>query len=190
MRKRIWAVVLAVGVCVGCTSMAVKQVVYTATGPEGGFLLVASESDKPLANYDTMEVARFDNDLPGTIDDSMIADVQNEIVFELREKNVFSEVKGVPAFQQGKTASPTVVMRGRLVDITSDRIPGQKLIGGGNHLIAVVELVDKSTGKVLAKANVRGVVKSVVESGEKYLAKGMARGAKKLCDSLGRKGRE
>jgi len=48
----------------------------------------------------------------------------------------------------------------------------------------VVELVDKETGKVLAKANVRGVVKSVAETGETPLADGIGKGVKKLFKQM------
>lgn len=172
--------------CVGCTTAA-KQAYYTATGPQGGCLVVSSEGGAPLAAYNSIEVARFGNDLPGIIDDSLISTVQTSIVSELKEKGLFLEAKGVPSFQQGKAAQPTAVIRGRLIDIVTDRIPGQKLIGGGDHLIAAVEIVDKESGKVLAKANLRGVVKSALEGGDDDLAKGMARGAKKLCEKLGKK---
>ncbi|MEW6356600.1 MAG: hypothetical protein AB1696_09755 [Planctomycetota bacterium] len=183
MRKLLLAGLVAL--CVGCTTAA-KQALYTAAGPQGAYLVIEAGSESPLAAYDQAEVALFANDLPGIIDNSLVLAVQSEIVTVLSEKAIFLEVKAVPSYQQGKTDSPTVVIRGHLVDITSDKIPGQKLIGGGNHLIAVVEMVDKSSGKVLAKANLRGVVKSVVEVGERHLAVGMAKAAEKLCHRLRR----
>jgi len=178
-----------IAMCVGCATAA-KQALYTATGPQGTCLVIMTESEAPLAKYDQAEVALFTSDLPGIIDSSLVCAVQVDMVSLLKESSTFMEIKAVPTYQQGAVAQPTVVIRGHIIDITSDKIPGQKLIGGGNHLIAAVELVDKSTGKVLAKANLRGVVKSVVEVGERYLAKGMAKAAEKLCQKLGRKKKE
>jgi len=187
MKKVLLAGVVAL--CVGCTTAA-KQAYYTAKGPQGNCLLVRSDGMDPLRKYNSMEVVRFQNDLPGIIENSLVSTVQSDIVRELKEKGLFLEVTAVPAFQKGATQTPTAVLRGRLVDITSDKIPGQKLIGGGNHLIAQVEVVDKASGKVIAVANIRGVIKSVLEGGESDLAHGMARGAKKLCEKLGKRERK
>lgn len=77
-----------------------------------------------------------------------------------------------------------MVITGRLLDITSDKIPGQKVVMGGNHLIARVQIADKATGKVLAEANLRGIVKSAADWDEESLAEGMAKGAQKLLRDL------
>jgi len=181
MRKAL-VVVAIMGFVLGCTTAA-KQAVYTATGPQGSCLLVKRVGADVLGKYKTLEIAKFENELPGIIDTVLVNMVRDNAVAEMAGSQYFASVKGVAEFKKGGPGG-ILVLRGRLTDMTSDKIPGQKLISGGNHLIARVELLDKATGKVLAYGNVRGVVKSVVETGEEPLAKGMARGIKKMFKEL------
>jgi len=177
--RKLLAIVALVAVIVGC-STAVKQVYYTATGPQGSYLLVSAESPSALSKYKVLEVAKFENALPGVIEPVLVSLVQRKTVEEMSESGYFQSVVSVPAFKKAVAKAPTLVLRGKLVDIVSDKIPGQKLISGGNYIVAAVEVVDKSTGAVLVKGNVRGEVKSVAQTGDESFAEGMAKGVRKL----------
>jgi hypothetical protein len=181
--KRLLTLLLATAFCSGCGTTAIRQAIYTAKGPQGSFLVISARVHD-LPRYRALEVARFANNLPDSVPNYLVDAVQDDAVNEMAQSGYFESVKAVPALAEGKTGVPTLVLRGIIIDITSDRIPGEKLISSGNHLIAVVEVVDKQTGAVLAKANVRGEVKSVVDTGETSLAEGMARGVKKLFARL------
>ena len=170
------------GFCLGCTTVA-KQAYYTATGPQGSVLMIMMSSPGEFARFKSLEIARFNNDIPASVGQFLVTTVQDEAVKEMQKSRYFESVTAVPDFVKGKAAAPTLVLRGTILDVTSDKIPGQRLLDS-NYLLAVVEVLDKETGKVLAKANLRGVVKSVADSGETPLAEGMGRAVKKLFKQL------
>ena len=175
------AAIVALAVCVGCVTAA-KQAYYTATGPQGSYLII-SQTSAPLERYKALEIASFRNDVPSAVGQFLLEAVQEQAVQEMLQSRYFESVTAVPQFTQGKAEKPALVVRGTILDITSDTVPGQKLLDS-NYLLAAVELVDKESGQVLVKANVRGVVKSVAQSGETPLAQGMGRGLKKLFKDL------
>ncbi len=180
MRRAI-AGIAALAFCIGCTTVA-KQAYYTATGPQGSFLIISTSSPN-WDKYTSLEVARFANEIPSQVGPMLVDAVQEFAVKQMLASRYFETVAPVASFAQGKAAKPTLVVRGTLFDIISDRMPGQKLFDA-NYLTAVIEIADKETGAAVAKANVRGVVKSVAETGETPLAEGMARGLRKLFKEL------
>jgi hypothetical protein len=165
---------------------AAKQAYYTAAGPQGSYLLIAATNTEALSRYKALEVARFANEVPGAVGQALVTGVQDYAVKEMEKSKYFESVRAVQEFAKGTPKTPTLVLRGVILDITSDRIPGQKLLDA-NYLVAVAEVVDKETGSVVAKGNVRGVVKSVAETGETPLAEGMAKGIRKMLKDLLRK---
>ena len=169
-------VLLALGS--GCTT-AIKQVYYTASGPQGSFLVEETEAESAFASYTVAEVQLFNNALPSHIDSELVAMCQAETIEELDEAGLFDSVVSAK-----ETSSGALLIRGRLLDYKSGKIPGQRVIGGGDHLIAHVELVDGSSGKVLAWAVVRGVVKSAAQTDEVNFAEGMAKGIKKFIKKV------
>ena len=186
--------VLCLLMLTGCFTAA-KQVFYTAVGPQGQYLLLKPAAATGQMNrYKAVEVVDFVNDIPSAIKVNVARAVQREIVKRLTDADAkrveegkaryLTSVKGVLSFRRGPAATPTMVITGRLLDITSDKIPGQKVVMGGNHLIARVQIADKATGKVLAEANLRGIVKSAADWDEESLAEGMAKGAQKLLRDL------
>jgi len=185
------AVLSSVLMLTGCRGTPATQAVRPATqavrpatvGPEGQYLILRqSPGAAPIwmSPYKAVEVAEFENELPGAIKVNVAQAVRRETVaLLLQSKNLMSVVP-VEGFRRGGTPTPTLVITGRLLDITSDKIPGEKLLGTGNQLIARVKLCDKTTGEVLVDANVRGWVKSAADFNEEHLATGVARGIKKL----------
>ena len=181
MRRAIVAFI-ALAVCVGCTTVA-KQAYYAATGPQGSYLVISSKPGADLEHYKALEIVRFSNNIPSAVGQFLVDSVQEHAAQDMLRSRYFEGVTAVPEFVKGKTEKPTLVLRGTVLDVTSDKVAGQKLLDS-NYLLATVDVVDKATGEILAQANVRGVVKSVAESGDTPLAEGMGRGIKKLFKEL------
>ena len=180
--RRTLAAIITLAVCVGCTTVA-KQAYYTATGPQGSYLIISLKSGADLERYRALQVAHFGNNIPSAVGQFLVDSVQQHIAQDLMTSRYFEKVTAVPDFAKGATEKSTLVLRGTILDVTSDKVPGQKLLDS-NYLLATVDLVDKATGEILAQANLRGVVKSVADSGETPLAEGMGRAAKKLFKDL------
>ncbi|KPJ54378.1 MAG: hypothetical protein AMS16_04830 [Planctomycetes bacterium DG_58] len=184
--------VIAVGLVLmlaGCLGTVAVQTVHTVVGPMGQFQVIRQYASKSeLAKYRAIEVVKFKNTMPVAIPDTVVAAVQTGIVAELRDyKGVTLErvqVTAVDSYYRSVTLTPTMVMTGTLLDITSDEIPAEKLIGGANHLIARIQLLDKGTGAVLLEANLRGYVKSAIDFKQESLGKGMGRGAADLVEKI------
>lgn len=173
------AVLAALVVASGCATAA-KQAISTIRGPQGNFLLEEARPPSAFAAYRVVVVEPFQNRIPRHISASLVRASQAKTVEELTEAGYFDKVLG----GEGESAAGTLVIRGKLLDIKSDSIPGQRLISGANHLIAHVQLVDGASGEVLAWAVVRGVVKSVVHSEEGDLAEGLAKGVRKFVKKV------
>ena len=179
--------VFAVMFAAGCTT-AVKQVVYAVRGPQGETLVIEAEPREVFEKYQKVEVTSFENKIPEVIPETVTARVQSETVTEIGKKGIFTSGASAVEKEVGEATEPTLVVSGKLLDISTDEVPGQKIIGSPNHLIAQVEVKDRSSGKVLARANVRGVVKSAVDFNVTSLATGLGRGIEKLLEQLtGRK---
>ena len=163
----------------GCTTV-VKQTYYTVAGPQGSYLLIDSPEPAELARYTKIEVAPFESLIPEAIDEALVNACQARIVSRLQTDGFFEEVKEVPALTKGG-GTDVLVITGKLVDITSDKFPGEKIIGGGNHLIAMLDIKDKS-GRTIIKANVRGEAKSVAQYKQEDLAEGMGKGILKILE--------
>lgn len=181
MGHRAVAAILSVVVlsACGCTTAA-KQAVYTIRGPEGDFLVEDSRPPGDFASYSSVVVEPFENDLPHNISSYLVAACQQETVSKLAKAGYFQSVSEAIV----EKPAHALLIRGKLLDITSDRVPGQRVISGGNHLIAHVQLVDAGTGDVMAWGVVRGVVKSVAQREESNLAEGLAEGVVKFIKNV------
>ena len=169
----------------GCLGTIAVQTVHTVVGPVGQYHVIRQNASKSmLAKYRAVEVVKFENTMPVAIPDTVVAAVQTGIVAELRDYRDVTSVTAVDRYYKSVSLRPTMVMTGKLIDITSDKIPGQKLIGDANHLIARIKLLDKGTGSVLLEANLRGFVKSAVDFKLESLGKGMGRGAADLVEKV------
>ena len=176
------ALVAVVTVCVvasGCTT-AVKQVYYGVRGPQGYFLLEQAEPSSTFEPYQTLVVERFENALPKNITPSLVNKVLDKTVEELTEAELFGRVERAA----GEPPAGALVIRGKLLDVKSDTIPGQRVISGANHVIAHVWAVDGDSGKVLAWGVVRGEVKSVARGGEGSLGEGLAEGIEEFIEKV------
>ena len=181
MGHRAVAAILSVVVlsACGCTTAA-KQAVYAIRGPEGDFLVENSRAPADFASYSSVLVEPFENGLPRNISSDLVAACQQETVSTLAEGGYFQSVGKATAERPARA----LLIRGKLLDIKSDRVPGQRVISGGNHLIAHVQLVDAGSGEVMAWGVVRGVVKSVAQREETDLAEGLAEGVAKFVKNV------
>lgn len=176
------ALMALTGSVTGCLA---KQAVFTVAGPQGDYALNAQGADaSQLQTYRAVEVARFENEIPGRIDEALVQAVQADIVKELKKCAFLSTVTPVASMRQRPVDTPTIVVTGRLLDATSDRFPGEKLIFGGNYLIARVRMLDKETGRMLVDGNVRGVVHSALDTNPESPARGIGKGTRKMVEKF------
>ena len=106
--------------------------------------------------------------------------VQTETVKRLKQEGFFTEVTAVNS-SGSASSGDALLITGRLLDVTTDKIPGQKLVTSGTQLIARVQIKDLS-GKAVITANVRGLVKSFTDDEETDPARGFAKGVLELLE--------
>ena len=174
--------------CGGCYATAAKEGAQVVMGPQGAFVLIESPGPAELAKYTTVEVAPFENTLPMHISKILADAVQTETVKQLEEKGFFTNVNAVGSSRRA-SSSEALLITGRLLDVTTDKIPGQKLVTSGTHLIARVHIKD-SAGKDVITANVRGLVKSFTDDEETDPARGFAKGMLELLEKTFEKKKE
>ena len=173
--------------CGGCYATAAKEAAYVAMGPQGAYVLIESPGPGELAKYTKVEVAPFENTLPMHISKALADAVQTETVKRLKEEGFFAQVEAVNSCGRASSGD-ALLITGCLLDVTTDKIPGQKLVTSGTHLIARVRIKD-STGKGVITANVRGLVKSFTDTGETDPARGFAKGVLELLEKTFKKER-
>ena len=164
----------------GCTTIA-KEAYYTATGPQGSYMVVEDRGPRSLAGCSRVEVALFDDTIGAYASAGMMRDLRRHIVSELQKDKHFAAVEVVPvdSFVQGGDAK-TCVVTGSLQDFTSAQYPGSRLVAGSDHIIVRSKVLDKATREVLVDAVVRGVVKAAAEFRSDPQAIGLAKGFDKL----------
>ena len=180
--------VCLIALCGGCYATAAKQAALIAMGPQGDYVLIESPEPAALAKYTQIEVAPFENTLPMHISKILADAVQTETVKRLKEEGFFAQVESVNNSARASSGD-ALLITGRLLDVTTDKVPGQKLVTSGTHLIARVQIKDHS-GKGVITANVRGLVKSFTDDEETDPARGFAKGVLELLEKTFEKEKE
>jgi len=121
------ALVCLAAFCGGCYATAAKQAALIAMGPQGDFVLIQSPEPPALAKYTRIEVAPFENTLPMHISKALADAVQTETVKRLDEEGFFAQVESVNAAARASSGE-ALLITGRLLDVTTDKVPGQKLV--------------------------------------------------------------
>jgi hypothetical protein len=143
----------------GCGTIA-KEAYCSATRPQGSYSVLRSSGPRLLAEYDTVELAPFDNQVdyvgPGTVNC-----LRNEIVKECSLDKRFYSVKMAPVgdFERGG-AGRTIAVTGKMVDFTSSRYSGSRIVEGADSMIVRTRILDRQTGEVLVRAIARRHVKA------------------------------
>jgi hypothetical protein len=167
-------------VLVGCGTVA-KQTYYGITGPTGDYSVLSARSPASLAQYTKIEVAPFENDIPELVEPILERACQTETVLRLQEDGFFENVRSVSSDTGRSSASDTLLISGKITDMTSEEVTGETAVKGGTHLISRVA-IQNSAGDTVISAIVRGEVKSVATRGETRLAEGLGKGMLKLLE--------
>ena len=150
---------------VGC-GRAIGEAAELATGPKGLFVPLISparEGAWPLAEYTQFEMQRFTDDFGGRTPAELFRDLPSKFDEELDESELTNNASG-----------KTLVIRGSVFHYESSDLLGMAL-GPLEQVIARVELVDKDSGRVIAKANCVGRTTKSVGKGVSKKTEGLAR---------------
>lgn len=177
MRRGLVIGLLGLLVAGGCVSTAAKQAFSGVTGASDRCFEVESlGGEQSLLGYRSVRVEKFDASLMrGAIPHDVLAAVQPAIQMKVAE---------LEPFAAGGEAKPVLVIRGKFHDYD----PGGSALravgfSGNPFLTAQIELVDGASGKVLGVAMVTGTIKSIVRTGAKELADGVAKAVKSLLEA-------
>jgi len=151
----------------GCVGRAIKEGVGTVRGAKGTFAPIKPLSeikDQPvLAQYTNFELGPIVDDLGGRTPVELWQFLPGEFQKALLKKRL-------PMQPGGKT----LLVRGRVIHYESAGTLGMA-IGPLEEVIVRTELVDKTTGKVLAVGNCIGRTEETVNSGVQKKAEGLAK---------------
>jgi len=149
----------------GCLGRAIGEAYEGVTGPKGVVKEVKSlgpKESRPLAGYANFEVGQIVDDFGGQVPPELLANIKPYILQRLAEK-------GLPTGKSGKAA----LIRGRVFYYEDASVSGH-LFGPFEEALAVIELVDKSSGRVLGEAICIGRTTKSVRKGVDNKTQGMA----------------
>jgi hypothetical protein len=151
----------------GCVSRAIKEGIGTVRGAKGTFApikpLSAIKDEPVLAQYANFELGPIVDDLGGRTPAELWQFLPGEFQKALLKKRL-------PVQPGGKT----LLVRGRVIHYESASTLGMA-IGPLEEVIVRTELVDKTTGKVLAVGNCIGRTEETVNFGVQKKAEGLAK---------------
>jgi len=147
----------------GCLGRAVKETAGLALGAKG--LYTVTQDSQPLTAYGTYEVGVFKDEFSAKTPPELFSLLPGEI-----EKRVAQSRKIT-----GAGGAKAAVIRGEVVYYESGALLGQAF-GPMEEVVARVELVDKATGQVIAKAVCVGRSEASTTAGVRTKAEGLAKG--------------
>ena len=160
----IWLVAMILG-STGCTTV-LKQTYYTARGAQGKFYEVQVVAPSVLANYQSVHVEPFTNELGERIPPAVIAEVNEQTPKAVAESGLFYP-EGTP-----------LRITGTIIHFTGKSgLKGSvgSVIGGAEECVCRVQLLDGGTGKLIGEAVCWGTVKSAVRRGTGELGIGVGK---------------
>jgi len=150
----------------GCTT-AVKEGFGVATGAKGIYApitsLSASSQARPLGQFRQFELGTMTDNFGGNVPTDLMARLPGAFAEELAKKKLPNEPGG-----------KTLLIRGTILHYEDSGTVGMAL-GPIEEVLARVELVDKDSGQVLAKANCVGRTTTRVNLGVAKKAEGLAK---------------
>ena len=159
-------IVAVVGMCsLGC-SRAIGEAAELALGPKGIYVPLLSpggEGAWPLAGYTRFELEPFTDDFGGRTPAELLRRLPEKFQEELAEAKLPNQPGG-----------KTLVIRGSVRHYESSNLVGMAL-GPIEEVIARVELLDKDSGKVIARANCVGRTTKAVGKGVSKKTEGLAK---------------
>ena len=157
----------AASVLNGCISRGIKEGVGAVRGGKGVYAPVprppGGETGTLLAGYTRFELGQITDSFGGQVPAELLRLLPGEFDKALAAK----KITNAPG---GKTA----VIRGQILHYEAEGLMGLAF-GDFEEVISRLELVDKASGKVLARANCIGRSTESVNRGVKTKAEGLAR---------------
>lgn len=166
-RTTLTMLVMAALATAGGCSTAIKEGVGVATGAKGLYAPVrpvAAGDARPLGEYGAFELGTFSDDFGGNVPASLDGHFRTAFAEQLADSRL-AEADG----------TKTLLIRGRYIHYEDASTLGFA-IGPLEQVIARVELVDESSGRVLGVANVVGRTTNRVNVGVEKKAQGLAKG--------------
>ena len=159
----------------GCTGTAIKEGAGLALGARGSVTVLTpidpNPEARPLGAYQRFKLAPLTDDMKGHAPAGLADDLPAEFEKQLAAKKI-------PNAAAGKT----LLIRGKVLHYEGSSTIG-KALGPVEFVVARVELVDESAGKVLGEANCVGRTTARVNLGVAKKAQGLAKAIVHWIDS-------
>ena len=154
----------------GCTGRIISEAMGKATGAKGITIVIDPVSDRnrdiALAGYSRFELAPLTDDF-GRTPPEFFRMLNGKFLREMAARKIPNA--NAPA-GQGKT----LLIRGKIIHYEDSTRAVSQVFGPFEEVVARIELVDKSSGKVLGTANCIGRSKETVNQGVEKKADGLA----------------
>ncbi|MFH0962618.1 MAG: hypothetical protein V2A58_01255, partial [Planctomycetota bacterium] len=124
------------------------------TPARSGRLLEVKRPARDLGTYEALEIADFENALPGIIPPDLPGNLSGELALRAQLGGRFTAVRQVAPAQAltPTTDKPTLLLTGRLIDVdTAKSNPETKRRAPLDFLTAEIAITDTSTGQVLGR---------------------------------------
>jgi len=154
----------------GC-SQALKEGVGVAFGAKGTYMPIEPLPSDALGGYQRFELGPIADGIGGKIPPEFLSLLTAEFGKELGDAKIANEPAG-----------KTLILRGTIIHYETASTLGFAL-GPLEEVICLSELVDKDTGKALARANCLGRTTERVNAGTRKKAEGLAKAFVKWIES-------
>lgn len=150
----------------GCLSRAIGEAVEGVMGPKGVYkeyqVTLGAEDARPLGEYQNFQPGLFEDDFGGQVPKELFEKIDAYTARALANQNL-------PVDKTGQTA----VINGRVFYYEDASVAGH-LFGPFEEVIAEVQLVDKSSGRVIGQAICIGRTTKSVRKGVDNKTLGLA----------------
>ena len=153
----------------GCLSRGIKEGIGAVRGGKGSYSELVSPT-RDLRSFDSIAVGTFTSDY-AQIPAGMTSLIRPRLETELTSK-------GQPV---GASGSKTLEIRGRIMYYETASLMGQAF-GPLEEAVAIVELVDRSSGQMIGKAACVGRTTSSTSMGAGTKAEGLSRAIAEWID--------
>lgn len=166
---------LALTLCSGCMSRAVKEGIGAARGAKGfAAPMAGGTNDTPgslMGKYTSVRLEPF----------SAVNETQTPLNLNSLLQQKFPEVIAEKGLIRMNAGGPTILVRGEYLYYEKAGVAGQ-LFGPFEEVIARVALVDADTQTVLVRANCVGRTTTSVNKGVEHKAQGLAKAIASLLE--------
>lgn len=160
-------VMAAVGAAPSSGCIALSEGVGAARGAKALYMQIrpdaATAAGRPLVRYTRFELGNFTDEIGGKVPPELMPYFRMEFKEQMEEHGLVSRASG-----------KTLLIRGQILHYEGSGTMGV-LLSAVEEVIVRTELVDKSSGKVLAVANCIGRSKTRVNRGVDKKAEGLAK---------------